>query len=353
MKQFLRSTPTFLSLILTGALLAQGERIYIMNAPGYNMADPPLVAAIEGLGHTVDVSGLGATQLPAGFMSACEDPENGYHWLCFYGSQDFTPLIPPVQAFLAAGGKVLLQYEVSCCVIASQSVAEMASAFTGLTITPNAADFLALSVNANIIGWEAVSSVGCLNIGGNAYKCMDGLPSGNALHATANVNGSAPPFTDCSNFGFVFHPEDLPGQSGGLIGLGDVNLYYESAGEPPNSGGTQPVDLSTVELIFGTPTSKCSLLPSGCLSTGVPEQPTDLMGGIFPNPADEQLTVETRVDASMRISVFNAVGQLVYSQSTQGAALTSVPTGALAAGAYHLLLRYEDRQESATFVVEH
>ncbi len=87
----------FAALLPTCASMAQGERVYIMNAPGYNRADDPLVLAIESLGHSVDVSALGATSLPAGFTSACLDPVNGYHWLCFFGSQYHIALIPQVQ----------------------------------------------------------------------------------------------------------------------------------------------------------------------------------------------------------------------------------------------------------------
>src|SRR5690348_88344 len=84
---------------LAGPCLAQPERIYIMNAPGYNTADQALVNAIQSLGHHVDVSTTGATALPVGFTSAFTDPDNGYHWLCFFGNQDRSALIPQVQTF--------------------------------------------------------------------------------------------------------------------------------------------------------------------------------------------------------------------------------------------------------------
>ncbi len=351
MKNFLRSAIPVALLLFASTSMAQGERIYIMNAPGYNMADPPLITAIESLGHTVDVSALGAIELPEAFTSACVDPEHGYHWLCFFGSQDQTALIPQVQDFINAGGKVLLQYEVSCCVTASQNAAEMASAFTGLTITPNIADYISLA--GGLPGWEAHGSTGCLNLTGAAYKCMDGIPPGNALNATGDLNNAQPSFTTCTNFGFAFGPDDLPEESGGVLGLGDVNLYYFDAGEPPNNGGMDPVDMVAVDLIFGSATSKCTLLPTGCLSTGVKEPPPDFIGQVFPNPANDHLIVERTNSAPMDLRIYNAVGQLMISMRTQDAALITIPTASLPIGAYRLLLRDRDRQEVVPFLVEH
>ncbi len=327
------------------------ERIYIMNGLGYNQADQPLIDAIVSLGHTVDVSAPGATSLPSGFLSTCLDPENGYHWLCFFGSQNYTALIPGTQAFIDAGGKVLLQYEVSCCVIASQNAATMASAFTGLTIAPGFDDYIAHG--GGIDGWECVSPDGCFDIAGSAYKCMNGIPAENALIATANLNGSLPLISQCPNFGFVFAPEDLPGGSGGLVGLGDVNLYYDNAGEPPNNGGTLPVDLAPLEILFGSPTSTCTLLPMGCLSTGTQELPADVLGILFPNPANDHIIVPATVPGSMDLIIHDAIGHVVVQRRSQGEPLIAVPTNHLPAGVYHLSLRQNERQEAATFIVEH
>ncbi len=340
-----------LSLLLACPRVAQGERIYIMNGLGYNQADQPLIDAIVSLGHTVDLSAPNATTLPSGFQSTCLDQENGYHWLCFFGNQDFTPLIAQVQAFVLAGGKVLLQYEVDCCPIASQSAAEIATAVTGLNILPNSADYMAAGLG--VPGWEAIAPARCLNITGNAYKCMDGIPAGRSLNATANLNGSEPSWTECPNFGFVFQPDDLPGISGGIVGIGDVNIYYEDAGEPLNNGGTDPVDMNAVEFLFGSPINTCTLLPMGCLASGTAEFSSPLFGTFFPNPANDHIIVPATVPGSVDLIIHDAIGHVVVQRRSQGEPLIAIPTNHIPAGVYHLSLRQGDRHEAATFVVEH
>lgn len=342
----------FLSaLALAGVQYVHADRVYIMNSTGYNSADPELITAIQSLGHTVVESAMGATTLPANFVSACEDPVNGFHWLCFYGNQDRSSLNAQVQVFLANGGKVLLQYEVSCCEVASQAAATMVSAYTGLNITPNAEPFIAISGTANVVGWEASSPEDCINIQGNAYKCMDGVPPGNRLVATGNLNGSTPDYTVCTNFGFIFQPAQLPGNSGGIVGFGDINLYYLSAGEPPNSGGTNAVDMNVVELIFANETSNCSLLPSGCLSNGLLPVPQQLVQGLYPNPANDRLTVEFLNSGTEELMIMDGLGRTVLSERAVGALRIDLNTSALAPGVYHLVAVAAGHRQRSTFVI--
>jgi len=339
------------ALALAGVHSVHADRVYIMNSTGYNSADPELITAIQSLGHTVVESAIGATALPANFVSACEDPLNGFHWLCFYGNQDRSSLNAQVQVFLSNGGKVLLQYEVSCCEVASLAAATMVSAYTGLNITPNIDPFIAISGTANVAGWEANAPEDCINIQGNAYKCMDGVPPGNRLVATGILNNATPDYTVCTNFGFIFQPAQLPGNSGGIVGFGDINLYYLSAGEPPNSGGTNAVDMNVVELIFANDESACSLLPSGCLSNGIHSKPQQLVQGLYPNPANDRLTVEL-LDASIeQLLVVDGLGRAVMNERTTGALRMDLSTTSLAPGVYHLVAVAADHRQRSTFVV--
>lgn len=337
--------------IFAVATHANADRVYIMNANGYNAADPPLIAAIQSLGHTVDVSVMDAFTLPAGFVSTCIDSENGYDWLCFFGNMDRTALAPLVQGFIGDGGKVLLQYEVDCCTTSSMSAANIVSAVTGLTVTPNSQPNIALSGVSALPGWEAVSLLDCIDVTGNSYKCMDGLPTANALMATATLGGATPDISVCSNFGFRFLPGDLPGNNGGLIGFGDINLYYNSAGEPPNNSGTQPVNMDVVELIFATPASSCSFLPAGCLHNSVPENEIDLIGAIYPVPADDVLMVEFPRGATKEFWIFNTQGQCVMHERSTGADRVNIAIGSLPNGLYHFRAAGANSHQDRSFIV--
>jgi gliding motility-associated-like protein len=245
------------------ALSAYADRIYIMNSPGYNTAGPDLIAAITANGHTI-TNNTGPFNFPAGFTSTCVDPVNGYDWLCFFGNDDFTGLMPQIQAFIDAGGKVFYQYEVSCCTVSASAAAQVASALTGLPITPNVNDYIALDGSAQG-GWQA-SNLGCCapTFEGNAYKGLDGLPAGNQLNATANINGSSPAIGLCTNFGFYFTTTDFgaPNQ-GAIVGMGDINFWYDGA-EP---GGFNPVNPAVVDWIFPPNGATCYLFPPGCMTS--------------------------------------------------------------------------------------
>jgi gliding motility-associated-like protein len=240
------------------------DRIYIMNSAGYNTAGNELITAIIANGHTVFVN-PGPFNLPAGFTSTCNDPVNGYDWLCFFGDNDFTPLTAQISAFIDAGGKVYYQYEVSCCMQSANAAAQIASSLTGLPITPNANAYIALDGSAQG-GWEA-TNLGCCAPAfvGNAYKGMDGLPVANQLVATANLNGSTPLIGTCTNFGFYFTTTDFgaPNQ-GAFVGIGDINFWYDG-GEPWANGGTDPINPALVDWLFPATGATCYLFPPGCM----------------------------------------------------------------------------------------
>ena len=89
-------------IFFSAAMNSFADRIYIMNSFGYNTAGAELIAEITSNGHTITTN-TGPFTLPPGFTSTCVDPVNGYDWLCFFGDNDFTPLIPQIQAFIDAG----------------------------------------------------------------------------------------------------------------------------------------------------------------------------------------------------------------------------------------------------------
>ena len=92
---------------------------------------------------------------------------------------------------------------------ASSAVATILSGLTGLTITPNSNAYIAVGFPTP--AWEATNIACCLTIKGNAYKGLDGLPAGNQFEATANLNGSAPAISTCTNFGCYFTTTDFVG----------------------------------------------------------------------------------------------------------------------------------------------
>ena len=235
------------------------DRIYIMNSPGFQSLTTSLSTAITNNGHTITQNTSGVYTLPAGFTTTCVDPINGYDWLCFFGNEDYTPLLSQIQAFIDLGGKVLYQYEVSCCTVSSSAAATIASGLTGLSITPNASAGIATTVT----GWVASNIHCCINITGAAYKGMDGVPIANQLQATANLGGSTPLISVCPNFAMVFATNNFVGTAhqGGFIGVGDFNAWFN--GLPTTSAVYTPL----VNFIFPNDTSTCYLFPPGCLQT--------------------------------------------------------------------------------------
>jgi gliding motility-associated-like protein len=246
----------------------QAEEIYIMNAVGYNSPGVELIAAITANGHTVTEQTTGLTTLPVGFATTCVDPINGYDWLCFFGVQDYSSLLPDIQAFLDSGGKVFYQYEITCCTAASVSVSTILSGLTGLVITPNAATGVA-GLGAPGPGYEGANITCCApTFIGNAYKGLDGVPLVNQFQATTTLPGAAPPIATCLNFGFTFATTDFVGaaNNGGIVGLGDMNLWYSGEEPPPPiSTGVTPVNLALVNFIFPSAASTCYAFPPGCI----------------------------------------------------------------------------------------
>ncbi len=242
------------------------DRIYIMNTMGYDGCEPQLAAAIAANGHTVVTNTNTTPMIPGGFVSTCVDPVNGYDWYCCFGLADFTPLAAGLKNFIDQGGKVFYQYEVTCCTSSSTSVASLLASFTGWPVTPNANGYLSFAGGQP--GWEASAVSCCATFTGAAYKGLDGLPVANQLQATADLNGGSPSFVNCPNFGFRVTTTDFTGTAhkGAMVGLGDVNLWYDGD-EPFNNGGTTPVNMSIINFIFPNDTSTCKLLPAGCIDT--------------------------------------------------------------------------------------
>lgn len=257
-----------LGLVLTMNCFA--DRIYILNSSGYNTAEPQLINAITNNGHTVN-SNFAAT-LPVGFTSTCVDPVNGYDWLCFFGNSNFSGLSTQIKTFIDAGGKVFYQYEVSCCTQSASSVATILSNLTGLPITPNSNSHVAF--NGGNAAYTATINC-CITFTGGAYKGLDGLPFDNQLQATETLPGATPPITACLNFGCKFATTDFTGTAnkGAFIGLGDLNIWYDSD-EPFNNAGSTPINLAVVDYFFPNNTSTCYAFPPGCIDENVVINPT-------------------------------------------------------------------------------
>lgn len=253
------------------------DRIYVMNATGYNTAEPQLINAIISNGHTVIVNNSNLNTLPTGFTTSCIDPINGYDWLCFFGNTNFSGLTTQIQAFVDAGGKVYYQYEISCCVTSSNSISTILSSLTGTSITPNSNPYIAFN-NGNA-GFTATNISCCASFIGDAYKGLDGLPLANQIQATSTLSGATPPIGTCLNFGFSFSTTDFAGtaNSGAIIGFGDMNIWYDGD-EPFWNGGTTSVNTSVVDYIFPNNSSFCYAFPPGCIDTTNNPTPTVDLG---------------------------------------------------------------------------
>ncbi|MEO8087958.1 MAG: hypothetical protein ABI763_14130, partial [Bacteroidota bacterium] len=254
----------FLPLLISCLLFSdlRADKIYMMNAGGFPSAATEVTNAIIAHGHTLVINNSNFTTLPPAFTSTCIDPVNGYDWLCFFGDYDFSPLLPQIQAYINTGGKVLYQYEITCCVTSSTSCAAIISGLTGLAITPSPIGGMATSSTPP--GWESVHSNCCITIYGNAYKCMDGIPAANRLNATSNLNGSMPLITGCENFGFKFTTTDFAGAAhlGAFVGVGDYNIWY--AGNIPFSFGGTVLDTALIHYFFPNNTDTCFMFQPGC-----------------------------------------------------------------------------------------
>jgi gliding motility-associated-like protein len=245
---------------LATGMVMRADNIYIMNAPGYNIAGAELIDAMESLGHTVTVNS-DTWQVYPDISSACVDP-NGYHWLCFFGEYDFSYMWPDVLSFVADGGKVYYNYEVTCCTQSAIGAAAMVANITGLPVTVNANDYIAFGGGSG--GWIANLS-GCIDVTGAAYKGLDGLPVANQLQADAVINGASPDVSVCPNFGYFFTGAEIPGNTlnGSITGMGDINVWYDG-GEPWSNGGTDPVNIDLVAYFFPNESTTCNLATSGC-----------------------------------------------------------------------------------------
>jgi hypothetical protein len=318
---------------------ANADRIYIINnltGGGYNYAEPQLINALISNGHTVVVNSTVFNSLPSGFTSTCIDPVNGYDWLCFFGDYDYSALLNDVKTFIDLGGKVFYQYEVSCCNNSTTGASTMASGLTGLSITPSSNLYIAGNLTPQA-GWADSLQNNCVTIVGNAYRCLNGIPASNQLNATANLNGSTPPYTVCSNFGFHFSSIDFLGtaHNGAMIGLGDINLFYDGD-EPFWNNGTTPINMNVIDFLFPNTQSQCNLFPSGCSLTGVSElNSINNQIDIFPNPNKGIFTLELNKFYSYgEVQIINIIGENIYSKNFQQASKLQFNLANISSGIY-------------------
>jgi len=259
---------SFCSLFIT--FFSFGQRMYLVNSPGYNKADSILINAIANNGYTIDINDSLPYLIPSNFTSSCKDSVNGYEWLCFFGDYNYSGLLTQIESFIYDGGKVYYQYEVNCCDISSASVANLLSGLTGLTIVPDTNVWIALtsSGTGSGIGYEAsvYSECDTLTVFGAAYKGLNGVPTQNQFTATENISNSLPSVTVCSNFGFKFSSMDFIDSkaNGSIVGIGDYNVWY-NGNEPSSIFAPLLLNSALVNFIFPPTDSSCSLYPRGCI----------------------------------------------------------------------------------------
>ncbi|MCD6065269.1 MAG: hypothetical protein K0S33_95 [Bacteroidetes bacterium] len=303
--------------------VGRADRIYLINTPGYNTADPTLINAIMSLGHTVIVSNNGSALSSGSFTSRCVDPVNGYDWLCFFGNSDFSVWTAEIKNFIDAGGKVFCQYEVGCCLVSSASVATVLSSITGLPVTTTTPALIAGPTVSSTLPpyppqWEAVHC--CLTFRGAAYKGLSGVPLANQFVASTNLNGSLPLVSTCPNFGFFFNTTDFLGtaQKGAITGLGDVNVWYDGD-EPPNGGGASPVNMTLVNYFFPNTSSSCYLVPPGCMETY-----------INPSPVPDATLISDTVlcnQSSLQLNVNSGANTILWNTGASDNSITITQSG--------------------------
>ncbi|HKR06519.1 MAG TPA: T9SS type A sorting domain-containing protein, partial [Bacteroidia bacterium] len=329
-------------LILTFSLIISffsfnlyADRIYIMPGLGYNQADSAIINAIINNGHTVVVGATTSTTLPPNFTSACNDPVNGYHWLCLFGDMNYVGLQTQIKAFIDAGSKVYVQHEVSCCTVASAGAASIAAFITGLPIMENGNPYIALSTTMPP-GWESGSPGECGYFAGNAYKCMDNVPAAKQLKATADLNGGAPSYTICENFGMFFSTIDFTGtaHNGAFVAIGDVNLFFGGF-EPPGNGGIMPVDTNVIDYFFPNSASGCFLFPPGCITTTSVNilKPGKEEISVYIDIA-QQLMIDFKSITPGEVTVINSIGQEILFFDPAGQKHLSIPVSEWANGIY-------------------
>ncbi len=237
----------------------KADRIYILNGDGYNRAQASLITAIRLIGHTVYNDSTNVPALPSGFKTRCEDSVNGYDWLLIFTNKSITTLHNTIKTFIKNGGKVYIQYEVTCCNASSQAAADLVSAVVGLSISTNSNPYIALGRSP---GWFVANFSCCFDtIYGHAYKGLDGVPPQNQFNASREISPATPPVSACTNFGFQFRGYEFTDNSylGAIVGMGDVNLWYD--GREPSQ---PPVNQKLVEFFFPGKNSTCYLYPPGC-----------------------------------------------------------------------------------------
>jgi hypothetical protein len=331
--------------IITGLLFfllitsqTKADRIYILPGTGYDQADPALQNAIASNGHTVVAALSSSITLPAGFTSTYIDPVNGYDWLCIFGVVDYSGIMTQVKAFIDVGGKVYYQHEVSCCVTSSTGAAAYAASFTGFPIVPNINSYIAIGTPP---AWIGANIDSCVSIMGNAYKGMDSVPLANQIKATANLGGSSPSITLCENFGMFFSTSDFVGTAhkGAFVSLGDVNLWYDGE-EPPNNGGSAPVNMHVINYFFPNDSSTCFLFPPGPIgTTGINSLTSEINPvTIYFNSLSKQIEIKSSLKSHFQVSVFNCIGQQVYSLNSSGSETNLIDAKSFSKGIYFVKL---------------
>lgn len=251
------------ALFLSMCPALKADRIYILNGNGYNNAGKELIAAMRSTGHYVYNDSVVTNSIPSGFKTRCEDAVNGYDWLCLFTNKNLSTQHAAIKAFIKKGGKVFVQYEVTCCSSSSGAAADLLSAVLGWTVSTNTNPYIASGGKPS---WFATGFSCCIDtLFGAAYKGLDGLPTANQFVSTGMMNSASPAISLCRNFGFQFKGSEFTDTShkGAIVGLGDVNIWYDSY-EPHSNGGTMPINQKLVEYFFPGPNTSCYLFPPGC-----------------------------------------------------------------------------------------
>ena len=202
-------------------------RILVYSDTGFNTFSSSIETLFIDEGYDITV----VNTFPITLDHISENPTSGYSHFFMFGNFDYsTANAAFINAFLAKSGHVYLNYDVTCCEIASENTVNyLNDLVTGLSATHLVGNAVAsLSPQSWRTGYKANNVAGSpYAIYGSGYRYIPGIPVENRLVATSNENGYLPAISGQETFGFTFGSDKLNAGAGTLSGIGDVNVWFD------------------------------------------------------------------------------------------------------------------------------
>jgi hypothetical protein len=153
---------------------------------------------------------------PASIVSAQQDPINGYGAFFMFGNEVYSATNAAIlNTYLSNSGRVFITYEVVCCNNSATAAASYANsavaggAMVSAYVTPTG--IYNIPAQPNTCGYTLT---------GSAHRLMDNVPVANQILTASSAV-----------VGFKFSESELNGGKGAIVGLGDLNVWY-NGGDP-------------------------------------------------------------------------------------------------------------------------